>query len=108
MYNLPHTRNGPSYDELQIESLRQHAATCRIEERELIDELLKVKETELNCVKVEDSHSSSFTDFERTKAARLELVRSYLKSFAAIAETVHSEVENGLFTVQVHQVYLLQ
>lgn len=102
---VPEARSEPGYDDIQLENLRQHAASCRIEETELIEDLLKVKETELNCYEMEQSHLESIAEFERTKTERSDMIQGYIKSYAALSQTV-GETQNGvgnMFAVEVSQ-----
>jgi hypothetical protein len=97
----PRASNMSNYDDLQLESLRARAASCKVEEKELLEELLKVKQDELRCFEVEEAHSTSIMEFDKLRCERRDKIQRYIQSCLHIADTVGNEHES-VFAVEVY------
>jgi hypothetical protein len=97
----PRASSMPNYDDLQLESLRARAASCKVEEKELFEELLKVKQDELRCFEVEEAHSTSLMEFDKLRCERRDKIQRYIQSCLHIADTIGNEHES-VFAVEVY------
>jgi len=77
--------------DMQIEELRVQAASCRIDDTKLMEELFSLKETEMLCSELEDSLWSNLIEFTSERNNNILEERALVKSSNAIAQELQSD-----------------